>query len=460
MPRTYTTSGVTLLGDGEESGVWGQLTNTNIQILDRMISQAGTISLSGTTHTLTISDGVLSDGQYGVLVFGGSPSGTNTVTISPNDAKRTFVVKNSSGESVVLTQGSGGNVTVLDGRTAIVYCDGAGSGAAVVNVSDALVASTLSDIGALTPTDGNFIVGNGSTWVTESGDTALASLGVTATATELNKLDGVTWTLLDYNTLTATATELNKLDGVTWTLLDYNTLTASAAELNLLDGKTLSGVDSKIVTGNPGDAGHLTRWDVNGDLISYGQATQVESQWEAGTATVETLVSPAKIKAAIEALSIPHVASAATTSGTSHDLTGIPAGVNQIDVFLDGVSQTDIATNGDLLIQLGTSGGLVTSGYSSLSSTYSATRSSTAGFIILNPGALATTNGVYRLRRLADGSDSWIMSGEGRFGATAGILDSWSNAIDIGAVLTQVRLTTVGGTPTFDAGTVSIRCYY
>jgi hypothetical protein len=437
MPRTYTTSGVTIIGDGEESGVWGLLTNTNMQILDRMISQAGAISLFGTTHTLTISNGTLSDGQYAALVFGGSPSGTNTVTINPNDARRLFFVKNDSGETVTLTQGSGGDVSVGNGRTAVVYCDGAGSGAAVVNLSDAFISTTLTDIGALTPTDGNFVVGDGTTWVTESGDTALASLGVTATAAELNLLSGVTWTLLDYNTLTATADELN-----------------------LLGGKTLSGSGTEIVTGTAGSDGDIVQWNADGDLVSYGAATQEEATWEAGTETTESLVSPAKIKAAIEALSIPHVASAATTSGTSHDFTGIPAGVNQIDVFLDGVSQTDNTANGDLLIQLGTSGGLVTSGYSSLSSTYSVTRSSTAGFIVINPGAATTANGVYRLRRLADGSDSWIMSGEGRFGATAGILDSWSNAIDIGAVLTQVRLTTVGGTPTFDAGTVSIRCYY
>jgi hypothetical protein len=135
MPSTYTTSGIELIGDGEQSGTWGSTTNDNLQILDRMVSQAGSISLSGTTHTLTVSDGTLSDGQYAVLVFGGSPSGTNTVTITPNDAKRTYFVKNDSGESVVLTQGSGGNVTVADGGVAIVYCDGAGTGAEVVDIS-------------------------------------------------------------------------------------------------------------------------------------------------------------------------------------------------------------------------------------------------------------------------------------------------------------------------------------
>src|SRR6056300_6566 len=102
MPSTYTGAGIELIANGEQSGTWGDTTNDNLAIIDRLTSQAGTISLSGTTHTLTISDGTLSDGQYGVLVFGGSPSGTNTVTISPNDAKRTFIVRNDSGESVVL----------------------------------------------------------------------------------------------------------------------------------------------------------------------------------------------------------------------------------------------------------------------------------------------------------------------------------------------------------------------
>jgi microcystin-dependent protein len=218
MPSTYTGSGIELIADGEQAGTWGQTTNTNLEIVSRITSEAGAIALSGTTHTLTISDGILSDGQYGVLVFGGSPSGTNTVTISPNDAKRIFIVRNSSGQSVVLTQGSGGNVTILNGDGAIVYCDGAGAGAAVVDVSttfittnNLIVANDLSDlasastartnlgvaigtdvqaydadlsaIGALAKTDGNFIVGNGSTWVAESGATVRTSLGLGTAAT-------------------------------------------------------------------------------------------------------------------------------------------------------------------------------------------------------------------------------------------------------------------------------------
>jgi hypothetical protein len=69
----------------------------------------------------------------------------------------------------------------------------------------------------------------------------LSDLDITATASELNILDGATLSTTELNLLdgvTATTSELNLLDGVTWTLTDYNTLTATAAELNVLDGIT------------------------------------------------------------------------------------------------------------------------------------------------------------------------------------------------------------------------------
>lgn len=136
MASSYTTNtGIELITTGEQSGTWGDTTNVNLQIIDRLTNGVGAIALSGTTHTLTTSDGALSDGQYKVLVFGGTPSGTNTVTISPNDQQKFFVVKNNSGQSVILTQGSGGDVTIADGKSTMVYADGAGAGAAVVDLT-------------------------------------------------------------------------------------------------------------------------------------------------------------------------------------------------------------------------------------------------------------------------------------------------------------------------------------
>ena len=139
MASTYTSNlGVEKIGAGEQAGTWGTTTNNNLDILDRAINGVGAITLSGTTHTLTTSDGALSDGGFKVLVFGGSPSGTNTVTISPNDQDKFYVVQNSTSQSMIFTQGSGGNVGLAAGSKKIIYADGAGSGAAVVDVTSAL----------------------------------------------------------------------------------------------------------------------------------------------------------------------------------------------------------------------------------------------------------------------------------------------------------------------------------
>ena len=149
MASTYTVNtGIELIADGEQSGTWGETTNTNLQIVDRLTSGGGAITLSGTTHTLSTSDGALSDGQYKVLVFGGSPSGTNTVTVSPNDQSKQYFIVNNSGESIIISQGSGSSVTITDGSTDIIYCDGAGSGAAVTSFgTDLSGVVKTSDIG-------------------------------------------------------------------------------------------------------------------------------------------------------------------------------------------------------------------------------------------------------------------------------------------------------------------------
>jgi hypothetical protein len=153
MPSTYTTNGgIELIATGEQSGTWGDTTNENLEIIDRLTNGVGTITLSGTTHTLTTSNGALSDGQYAVLVFAGSPSGTNTVTITPNTNQHVYIVRNTTAQSVVLTQGSGGDVTIATNKSAIVYANGSGAGAAVVEITSTFNFATLDgDTDSATP---------------------------------------------------------------------------------------------------------------------------------------------------------------------------------------------------------------------------------------------------------------------------------------------------------------------
>jgi len=136
MPSTYTSNGgIEKIGLGEKAGAWGTTTNNNFDIIDRLTNGVGAITLSGTTHTLTTSDGSLSDGMFKVLVLGGSPSGTNTITISPNDADKLYFVQNGTSQTATFTQGSGADASVAAGEAAIIFADGAGSGAAVTDLS-------------------------------------------------------------------------------------------------------------------------------------------------------------------------------------------------------------------------------------------------------------------------------------------------------------------------------------
>ncbi|HET6890484.1 MAG TPA: hypothetical protein VFH31_05230 [Pyrinomonadaceae bacterium] len=149
----------------------------------------------------------------------------------------------------------------------------------------------------------------------------------------------------------------------------------------------------------------------------------------------------------------------ASTSGTSIDFTSIPAGVKRITITFDGVS-----TNGtDLfLFQLGDSGGVETTGYKSetawiVGAASSNRVGSTAGFImgVSGGGASNLFHGSVTLTRY-NSSHAWVASGT--FAITDGNTGpTWvAGSKTLSAELDRVRITTTGGTNTFDAGTINI----
>jgi hypothetical protein len=187
MGSTYTDNGgIEKIGLGEQAGAWGTTTNNNFDIVDRLINGVGSITLSGTTHTLTTSDGSLSDGMFKVLVLAGSPSGTNTITISPNNADKLYFVKNGTSQTATFTQGSGADVSVAAGKGAIVFADGAGSGAAVTDLTALFVNSQAIDgavIGGTTPAAGTF------TTVTANGGVTVDNINIDGTEIDLSSGD-------------------------------------------------------------------------------------------------------------------------------------------------------------------------------------------------------------------------------------------------------------------------------
>ena len=149
---------------GDQEGQWGGTLNTNFDIIDRVLSGVGSVALSGTTHTLTTSDGSLSDGQFKVINFTGALGANNTITISPNDQDKLYFIINATTDSgssgpysIIISQGSGANVTIPNGGFDIVIADGAGSGAAVTSLLSKKITT-----GQLTTT-GNLLIPNAGT---------------------------------------------------------------------------------------------------------------------------------------------------------------------------------------------------------------------------------------------------------------------------------------------------------
>jgi hypothetical protein len=323
MPSTFTTSGVELIADGEQSGAWGQTTNVNLQIIDRMTSQAGTITLSGTTHTLTVSNGTLSDGQYNVLVFAGSPSGTNTVTINPNTAQRTFFVRNTTAQSVVLTQGSGGNVTVLAGTARIVYSNGAGAGAQVFDITNTMAVNTAATL----QTARTFTIGS-------TGKTFDGSANVAWTLAEIG-VNNATLTLATSGIATGSQTfTANQGTNATFTVnvpatnLTYST----AATTGTVNSST--GTNATIPAATTLLAGLMTNTDKTKlDGIAAGAQVNVATNLGyTGAATTGTVTSSTGTNATLPA---------ATTS-----VAGLLTGTDKTK--LDGIAagaQVNVATN-------------------------------------------------------------------------------------------------------------------
>ena len=146
----------------------------------------------------------------------------------------------------------------------------------------------------------------------------------------------------------------------------------------------------------------------------------------------------------------------ASTSGTSITFTSIPSWVKRINVMFQTVS-----TNGSslLLLRIGTVSGIETTGYASGSSQNTSTggyATSTAGFVLSvanNTSASSSFNGSLLLSSL--GSNTWAENGS-LYDSNYTVGNFHSGSKTLGGTLTQLSITTVNGTDTFDAGTINI----
>ena len=124
------------MATGDQSGSWGTVTNTNLELIAEAFG-FGTeaITTNADTHTSTIADGATDPIRALFIKYTGTLDSTCTITIGPNTVNKFCFIHNatSGSQSIIISQGSGANVTITTGQTKAVYLDGAGSGAAVID---------------------------------------------------------------------------------------------------------------------------------------------------------------------------------------------------------------------------------------------------------------------------------------------------------------------------------------
>lgn len=249
------------------------------------------------------------------------------------------------------------------------------------------------------------------------GSTVQANIGtITATATELNYVGGVT---------SAIQTQLDaKLSGSAGSVGTSNIATNAVTLAKMANDSvnTPELVDAAVATAKIEDAAVTTA------KINDGAVTAAKLASDAKT-TLET--------------------AQATTSGTAKDFTGIPAGVNHITVAFDGVS---LSGTDDILVQLGDAGGFETTGYDACSAHSAGDSASTSGFNVIRTLAANTASGSMILTRM--NGNRWVQQ-HAMTRNTSGSTASGGGSKTLSAELTQVRITR-SGTDTFDAGAVNI----
>lgn len=126
MASTYSSRlRIELIGTGEQSGIWGDTTNTNLgTLIEEAIAGVATITMTDANYTLSEANGATDESRQAVLVLTGTLSANRDV-IAPAEQK-VYIVRNSTtgGYATTIKTSAGSGYAVANGKTVLVYCDG------------------------------------------------------------------------------------------------------------------------------------------------------------------------------------------------------------------------------------------------------------------------------------------------------------------------------------------------
>jgi hypothetical protein len=153
-----------LMVTGEKSGLWGDITNTNLTILQQAIAGYEAISIAGGVQTtaLTFSNGLVSNGKNAVIKLTGTITGNQTVTI-PDSIEKTYIIENGTTGAFTVefksVSGTGPTWSTTDKGIKILFSDGTNVVDVNADLSAVTIGGNLSVDGGTIKLDGNYPVG-------------------------------------------------------------------------------------------------------------------------------------------------------------------------------------------------------------------------------------------------------------------------------------------------------------
>jgi hypothetical protein len=129
MPSSYTDLGLELMVTGENSGTWGDKTNTNLELIQQGFAGYQEVSIAGGAQTtaLAVTDGTISNGRNAVIKLTGTITGNQVVTI-PDSVEKIYIFENGTSGSFTVqiktVSGTGPTFTAVNKGQKFVYANG------------------------------------------------------------------------------------------------------------------------------------------------------------------------------------------------------------------------------------------------------------------------------------------------------------------------------------------------
>lgn len=319
MPSTYSTNlALELMATGEDNGIWGTTTNTNLgTLIEQSIVATGSVVMADANQTIAMTNGTSCAARCFVLNVTGPQSAARNLTV-PTVSKPYLIANNTSGGfALTVKTAAGTSVSVPNGARRLVYVDATNVVEFLNNIKDLTISGTATIGTSTLGLAGNFATAGAFALTLTTSAATNVTLPITGTLSTLAGAETLTNKTLTAPALgAATATSINKV---------AITAPATGSTLTIADGKTLTASNSLTFTGTDGNS---FAYPAGSDTVVTLAASQ--------TLTNKTLTA-----AALGSSTATTQARADNTTKVATDAYADRIGVQQIQSVRTGAFATD-----------------------------------------------------------------------------------------------------------------------